>query len=296
MLSTVHPDCVYTLPKHSHVCFAPCTRYRVRSAVVTAIASLRAKDGQTPPFVVHFLETLLEAEDAEMVGNLVYPDEELMAEKAFRSIKAALSDDGETSDDDEDDHRTPSLSYVAGVLVADALLALCSINISPAMILDPTTGKYMQASGKHPVARLMELTYGWLEWELYREKIREEVAAETATGVAGSCHNVIASSAVLALSNLAILKQCTTDPEAVKRDPISDDSETNDKLEQVSTSKYYIDIFDHEPQRNDLTRAACAQAITCIYCAADRFEKETANAVGLLTALEFLLGRIVGTY
>jgi hypothetical protein len=68
----------------------------------------------------------------------------------------------------------------------------------------------------------------------------------------------------------------------------------NDKLHQVSTAQFYVDIFDTEPQRNDLTRAACAQAIVCVCCAADRFEKESVQPVGLLTALEFLLDRIIG--
>jgi len=265
--------------------------------VVTAIASIRAKDGQTPPFVIKFLETLLEAEDAEMVGNLVYPDEELMVEKAFRTLKAELAEEGVESDEDEDDHKTPPLSFVSGMIVADALLALCYINIAPAMIMDPKTETFMQAPGKHPVHRLMELCRSWLDWELYREKIRDEVAAETWSGVSGNCHNHIAASAVLALSNLAILRQCTSDPpETPKPDSqtgaVKDAPERN--LDDESSTKFYVDLFDSEPHRNDFTRAACAQAMTCICCAADRLKNVEAEAGGLLSALEFLLRRING--
>jgi hypothetical protein len=54
-----------------------------------------------------------------------------------------------------------------------------------------------------------------------------------------------------------------------------------------------MSIFDSKPHRSDVTRAACAQAIACICCAADRFENETKKPAGLLTALEFMFQRIV---
>lgn len=249
-------------------------------------------DGQTPGFVISFLETLLESEDAEMVGNLVYPDEELLAEKTFRQMK---SGDGDESDDDSDDVVAPSLPYVSSMLVADALLALCYVNAAPSIIMDPATGKPIQTSGSHPVTRLMKAALGWLEWELYREKIRLEIEAETQTGISGNCNNMISACGVLALSSLAILKQSTSDPsiEGPKTEGLSD--EDSAKLEEASTSQFYMELFDSKPHRNDQTRAACAQAMACICCAADRMEKETNNSVGLLTALEFLLDRILGT-
>jgi hypothetical protein len=283
--------------------------YRVRSAVITAIASIRAKDGMTPPLAIHFLETVLEGEDAEMVGKLMFPDEELMVEKTFRQMRAqaaSVREESEVDDVTGDDRPAPSLNYVPSMLVADALLSLCYVNSSPALIMDPTTGKPVQASGKHPVARLMELARGWLDWELYREKVRSEVALESLTGVSGNCHDTIAACAITALSSLAILRQSTMDSldvDELKKDmtSIGDHGNVsqqalgqNDKLHQVSTAQFYVDIFDSEPQRNDLTRAACAQAIVCICCAADRFETESVEPVGLLTALEFLLDRIIG--
>lgn len=278
--------------------------YRVRSSVVTALACIRAKDGMTPKHVINFLETILEAEDAEMVGHLVYPDEELMIEKKFRKTKADASDESE-DDESTDGGRMPSLSYVSSVLVADALLALCHVNVSPAVIMDPATGKPVQISGNHPVTRLMEIARGWLEWELYREKIRFELAVETCTGISGNCHDIIAACAVSALSMLAILRKSTTDSSpgngsnevgvSSKDGGASQRARRGQKgnLDEVSQARFYVNIFDGESYRNDLTKAACAQAIACICCAADRFEQKLLQPVGLLSALEFMLERII---
>lgn len=273
--------------------------YRVRSQVVAAIASIRANDGQTPSSAISFLEAILEADNAEMVGHLIYPDEELVVEQALRRLKNRddrMKDDD--SDAEDDDKRTPSLSYVSSILVAESLLALCHVNASPNIITDPKTGKPIPASDSHPVSKLIEIARSWLDWELYREKIREEILARTATGISGNCHNMIASSAILALVNLTILRQCTSDSKN-GLDLTStrvDEKAENGKANESSTAKFYIDIFDHEYQRNDLTRAACAQAIACIYCATDRFTSEPSGSIGLLRALEFLLERITGMY
>jgi len=282
--------------------------YRVRSAVVASIASIRAKDGFTPPVALKFLETVLEAEDAEVVANLVYPDEELMVQKTFRKLKSDDADNSLASDEEEVDSEllTPSLSYVPSVLIADALLALCYINVAPAVYADPATGKTIQAAGKHPVSRLIEIAKGWLEWELYREKIRSEVEVESMVGLSGNSNDTIAACAIVALSNLAILRQSTTDSTMIdgKSGSVSTASVgnpdvqlgKNDKLNEVCTAKYYVDIFCSKPQRNDLTRAACAQAIVCICCAADRFDKEGVPPFGLLSALELLLDATLGKY
>jgi hypothetical protein len=275
-----------------------CHRYRVRAAVVNAISSIRAKDGQTPKFVLEFLETVLEADDAELVSHLVYPDEELMLEKTFQRMKARASgadSDSEDEDDElDDDELTPSLSFVSGKLIADALLALCNINVWPTMIMDPTTGKLLQSSGRHPVSRLLDIARSWLDWELYREKIRIEVSCETESGLSGNCHHHTAAAAVFALSCLSILRQSTSDPPAIDQpEDIEDPRPILQIADEVASAQFYMSIYDDEPLRNDVTRAACAQAITCICCAADRFQ-ETSKAVGLLTALEFLLDRILG--
>jgi hypothetical protein len=267
--------------------------YRVRSAVITAIASIRAKDGLTPAGAVDFLETVLDAVDAEMVGNLVSPDEEVMIGKKNRQRK---SDEDEV-DEDLNDGLIPSLPFVSSGLVADALLALCHINASPAVITDPSTGKPVQSKADHPVTKLMEICRRWLEWELYREGIRMEIESSCQSGVSGVCYDTIAPCAIIALSSLSILRQSTTDTSA-SMDASPGESEGEDaqkrrtKFNEAASASFYMKIFDSKPYRSDVTRAACAQAIACICCAADRFESESQKPVGLLTALEFMLERI----
>jgi hypothetical protein len=263
----------------------------VRVAAVTAVASIRAKDGQTPSTAIRFLEAVLEAEDDNMMGNVVFPDDDMMVEKTFRKLKSGGYEKGNSDSDDnsvDDELPTPSLSYISSQLVADTLLALCHVNASPTVYTDPSTGKSIHSTGRHPVAKLMELAKGWLDWEMYRETIRAEVNLATRTGIAGNCHDVIAACAIVSLSSLAILRQSTT-----HSIPEDNKSKSRDPLDVLTTAKYYMDIFDSKPQRNDHTRAAAAQAVACICCAADRFEVESIPALGLLTALEFLLDRII---
>jgi hypothetical protein len=276
--------------------------YRVRSAVISAIASIRGRDGLTPPQVLQFLETVLEGEDTEMAGNVVYPDEDVMSERKIRRAQ-----DSKSTDVGFDDTTLSPFPYVSSMLVADSLLALCHINAFPAFITDPATGKPVQSSAIHPVSKLMEISLRWLEWELYRESVRAEAESETMTGIAVSCHDSVSACAVIALSSLAILRQSTTDPvdeskpaEGSAKELTSEEEEASrkerkrrEKLDEVTTVKFYSKIFDKDPPTSDLTRAACAQAVACIYCASDRFEKkEGEHSVGLLAALEFLLDRI----
>jgi hypothetical protein len=254
--------------------------YRVRSAVVTAIASIRAKDGLTPTAAIKFLETLLESEDAEMVGNIVYEDENRIIRETYKDARA------QKGFDNRDDANSPSFSYCSSQLVADTLLALCHVNAMPAVFVDPTTGRSIQAKGEHPLYKLFKIARSWLEWELYRETIRFEIAESTHTGISGNCYDTVAACSIIAISNLVILIQSTTDvPE----------NDTDELIRPVTCAKFYIEIFDSEPIRNDLTRAACAQALACICCAADRLEVENVEPVGLLSSLEFLLDRIIGT-
>ena len=264
--------------------------YRVRSACITALASIRAKDGKTPPAVIKFLETVLEAEDASMMSNVVHPDDDMVVEKTFRKMKADANDQSAENEEESEAPTVPSLPYISSVLVADTLLALCHINTSPATYTDPASGRILQAKGRHPVARLMELTLDWLEWELYREKIRRELHLSTRTGISGNCYDLVAPCALLALANLAILKQCTTSTEQLNEE---ETAATEDKLEAVAQSGFFAQIFDSKPHKNDLTRAASAQAFTSLCCAADRIEIENSPPLGLLTALEFLLERII---
>jgi hypothetical protein len=276
--------------------------YRVRSAAVTSIACVRAKDGFTPALAIQVLEAVLKSEDAEMVGNPAYADEDIFIEEIFRKTKSRI--EGALQDDEErkinQTEKLPSaMTYVSSMLVADALLALCHVNSMPAVITDPATGKPVQASGVHPLNGLKKLARSWLDWELYRENIRLADEEQTFSGISGNCNDCIVCSAIVALSNLAIQIQSTTDAADVALDEPS--TEQDDRTHSVapdnaSSAQFYIDIFDSMPHRNDLTRAACAQALSCICCAADRFEKENVQPVGLLTSLEFLLDRIIGMF
>lgn len=264
--------------------------YRVRSVVVAAVSSIRAKDGYTPPLAIQFLETVLESEDAEMAGNLVYDSEQLFIEDTFRKANARFGNEAAKSEESEK-KSGPSLTYVSSQLVADALLAICQINSTPMTITD-STGK-IASKGPHPLMRLLRAASSWLEWELYRESIRLELEKDVQCGISGNSQNVIAACAVLALSNVAILIQSTTDDGALAE---SNNSSVASTLKDATSAKFYTDIFDSYPHRNDLTRAACAQALSCICCAADRLEKENSEPVGLLTAFEFLLDRILGKW
>jgi len=265
--------------------------YRVRSAVVTAIACVRAQDGMTPPLALQFLETVLESEDAEMVANLTFGNEDNLFEEKFNKLKASVSAEPSDSDDEGNQGKTPlkaPSSFVSSMLVADTLLALCHVNAMADVITDPATGKTVQSSAPHPLSRLMKAAHSWLDWELYRENIRLELAEQTQSGVSGNCYDVIAASAILALSNLAILKQSTTESGS------REESKETEQSADAASAKFYIDIFDSKPLRNDLTRAAAAQALCCIFCASDRFEETGVQPVGLLCCLDFLLERING--
>ena len=51
----------------------------------------------------------------------------------------------------------------------------------------------------------MEISRRWLEWELYRERIREEKEIGSLSGVSGVCYETVAACAITALSTLTIL-------------------------------------------------------------------------------------------
>jgi hypothetical protein len=265
--------------------------YRVRAQVVTAIASIRANDGQTPLTAIRFLEAVLESENAELVGQLIYPDEELILEQTLRKLKKESDNNADSASDDEQD--VPTLLFASSKLVADSLLALCHVNAYPNVILDPTTGKPLHSSEPHPVNKLIVITRSWLDWELYREKIRDEVLSSTETGISGNCHDIVAPNAIIALVSLAILQQSTSDPSNIPATEVGL-AENKTSTKEEASVKFYTNIFDQGSRKNDLTRAACAQAVACLLCAADRFATELANAVGLLGAMEFLLDRITG--
>ena len=266
--------------------------YRVRSACVTAIASIRAQDGQTPDAVMNFLESVLEAEDASVIPNVTCPDDETMAEHDFvRMKKERARRRKQRTDADGEETPAPWFPYNSGTLVADTLLATCHVNAWPSVYTDPATGVTVETSGKHPVTKLIELTKCWLEWELFRERVRSDMEGkEGETLVGGNCFDVVSACAIVALANLVMLKQCTTTSSTPKSSEQSLDD--GDTIDQVTTAEYYGNILESKFILNDLARAAAAQALTCICCAADRFEVDAAPALGLLTSLEILLTHI----
>lgn len=181
------------------------------------------------------------------------------------------------------------IPYSSSNLISSALLSLCYINTSPALI-DDSTGKQVQSKSPHPCVPLLNLCYRWLEWDLYREGVQMETESKSLVFTGKSSQ--IAPCAITGLCMLALLRQSTTDSSV---DPHKEDSSNpSDSLssiiEEASNTKYYMNIFDS--RRSDATRAAAAQAILCLCCAADRFQ-DNAQPVGLLTGLEFVLDKIL---
>jgi len=269
--------------------------YRVRSACVTAIASIRAQDGMTPDAVLQFLEDVLLSGDKAAVGSLLLPHEE---EQLKKKQDQALDDEvphGRRIIDPNDQEDVANLPYVSLSLVADALLALCYVNVRPQSDFDPTAGRPVKV--EHPILPLMELCLGWLEWDLERMRIRAK-ANISLTGVGDACFNTISPCAITALCHMSILKQRT----AVTDKGSHDDNFTSGakrkpeslEMDKTATAQFYIDIFDDELVKSDAIKAAAAQSIACICCASDRNEAVKKEPIGLLVSLEFMLDRILG--
>ena len=258
-----------------------CEEYRVRSACITAVACIKAKDGQTPSLAIELLEAILESSDAETSGNLVYSDKEKVIRDAFKRAGATMNDDVTRNLGAS----RPSLSFNQSLLLADTLLALCYVRAKPALITDPETGKQVEASGTHPLSRLVKSARNWLDWELLAENLRIEDEQELNTGVGGNFSDVTTACAIIGLSNLAVTIKSTTNYEKMA-----------ECVGDAATGAFYLDILDRRPLRSDSTRAAAAQAFLSICCATDRFEVNGMEPVGLLTGLEQVLARIVGTF
>ena len=265
--------------------------YRVRSAVVTAIACIRAKDGLSPPLVLQVLKKLLEGANDSSSAVLESLEEEQLIHKKKRRKVHEKNDSTNYDLESKWCDNLQETPFSSSKLIASALLSLCYINASPSLI-DDSTGKQVQSRAPHPCIPLLHVCYRWLEWDLYREdiQIETELKSLTFTG-APSC---VAPCAITALSMLALLRQSTTDA-SVDLDN-SKAPKTSDSIEYIihdaSNTHYYINIFDSKPHRPDATRAAAAQAILCLCCAADR-SKSITQPVGLLTGLEFVMDRML---
>jgi hypothetical protein len=278
--------------------------YRVRSAVITAIACCRAKDGQSPPLVLSFLEEILQGEDDSVVSNLVTLEEGQLIEKKkirkkIEQQEVLAAEDGLVNVERNLNEELYDLPYASSSLIAETLLSLCHVNASPRLIEDPTTGKVSQSKANHPIIPLMQACYRWLQWALYKEDIRLEVETVNMTGVGKS--SAIAPSAITALYSMGLLRQVTTDSDADTT--LNVDSTKKRKNESISkmiddatSVQYYMDIFNARPFRTDAIRAAAAQAITCLCCAVDRNGNGGDNPTGLLKALNFLLNSVLGKF
>ena len=281
--------------------------YRVRSACITAIASIRARDGMTPKAVVEFLEEVLLSGDKAAVGSLLLPhEEEQMKKKQDQALDDEVPHSRRIISPNDDD--VSNLPYVSFSLVADALLALCYIQVRPQSDFDPTTGRQINSKMDHPILPLMKLCLGWLDWDLERLRIRAESNKVNHTGVGDSCYTTIAPCAITALCHMALLKQSTTfklaaeNGGAAPMDTVNSSDVSgkrklgNSEIDMTTTAQFYVDIFDEHLTRADAICAAAAQSVVCICCAADRDEALKNEPLGLLVSLEFLLDRILGKF
>ena len=341
--------------------------YRVRSAVVTAIASIRAKDGQTPSLVLRFLEMLLSTGDVGGATSTNVEDESYLlplstvtntnkkrggtrsngkghggSTKEKQRLLQGNNENSQNATDEEIDYESLflQLPFISSSLLADALLSLCYVNCR--LHVDETDAAATTVSDAykqpHPILPLMQICHRLLDWELYKEVTRLELQQSntendvdcTSTGVGVECYTAVAASAITALCSMAILKQSTTshdvlntsinsntaddkydEDEYLLEDEYYDDNndvsvkkrkihtKSDEAANEAASAQFYANIFDFKPRRADAVRAAAAQAVVMICCAADRLENESRNAtnnnepLGLLYALEFLLTRIL---
>ncbi len=278
--------------------------YRVRSAVVTAIACCRAKDGQSPPLVLSFLEEILQGEDESVVNNLVTLEEARLIEKKklrrkIEQQESLAAEDGIVNVERNLYEELHDLPFVSSSLIAETLLSLCHVNASPRLIEDPATGRVSQSKANHPIIPLMQVCYRWLQWDLYKEDIRLEIETVNMTGHGKS--SAIAPSAITALFSMGLLRQVTTDSDAdttlnVDNTKKRKNESISKMIDDATSVQYYMDIFNARPLRTDAIRAAAAQAITCLCCAVDRNDNGGDDATGLLKALNFLLNSILGKF
>lgn len=277
--------------------------YRVRIYVVRAIASIRAKDGLSPPASIEFLESVLETQDGEVVPQIISPEDDLLpsTSDAMEEESASGNEGSDNEDEDEDDEdddeegsalarSVAALSYVSSGLIAEALLSCCYINARPKVHTDPATGAKRYDS-QHPLDKLIKIVQGWVEWEVYREKIRQEINDGLSSGFGGR-YSKVSACALTALSHLIIARQSTIEEnstDSTKEDAgASENSGTGSRGPLPTHVGYYRNFF-LDFSNNDLTRAAAAQAMLCIGCAADRFESKENPPLGLLTSLELVL-------
>lgn len=263
--------------------------YRVRSSCITAIASIRAQDGMTPPAVLNFLQEVLVSGDKAAHGSLLLPkEEELLKKKQEQALNDELANIRRIIGPNDDD--VSNLPYVSLSLVADALLALCNVHVRQSEF---------NVNEEHPIIPLMETCRSWLDWDLERLRIKIVKNKAHVTGFGEACQSNIAPCAITALCHMAILKQISSissadEPQNIDSTVGSKRKIGQSKLDEPTRAQFYVDIFNAQPSLPDATRAAAAQAFVCICLAADRSEGTVKEPLGLLTSLEFLLDGILG--
>ena len=244
--------------------------YRVRSSVITAIACIRAKDGQTPTKVLKFLEKVLLTSDIITINNNILSD----CEKRQKRPRLGLLEYQE---------------YFADHLIGEALLALCYINTQPTDIEPPfsISSSINERAYLHPILPLIRVCWRWLKWGLHKEKVSFANIHTAVSGVGYSSTN-IAPNAITALCTMSLLYQSTTSSKQAEKTFL-------DEFYDATTTQFYSKIVD-DADVSDVTRAAAAQAVACIYCASDRLKGKNDGPTGLLLALTFLLDRICKSF
>merc|ERR1719215_2254667 len=125
--------------------------------------------------------------------------------------------------------------------MADALLALCHINVRPTQ-MDPSF---------HPVLKLMQACRRLLNWSLYKEETLLE-NEETARSGVGLSSARIAPCAITALVSLALLRQSTsssaTKAVLIEDEATSPHANNVDEFDDVIGTNFYSDIFFKKPQ------------------------------------------------
>ncbi len=317
--------------------------YRIRSAVITAISCIRAKDGQTPPLVIEFLETLLPVCDGAVFSSSLTKSLGNRAMPPSNETKTATCEAPHYPAILPDHNR--DFPFIDPILVANTLLSLCNVNMRPVTLtgmhddvvmgdvpmIDKSSTTSIVAHDQfshtaapvplqHPIQKLLDICRCWLDWALYQETISYRFDSEVLTGIGVGFFSIISPASITALCSLALLKQSTSAAGALKNENEEEKNEialedcmeidgadyprievkttaksnVTYETEEAATAHFYINIFESLPPKADITRAAAAQAVTCICCAADRFKTGNEEALGLLTSLEFLLDGILG--
>ena len=148
--------------------------YKVKTAVVTSIACIRARDGQSPQVALDFLLKVLKTRSGERCAAPGVPQG---CPNSFKLLGDKLAQDMDLSN-----------------YVSENYLACCYVNINKTEVLPGI---------RHPVLGLMEECHGRLELELFLQLKREEGGGG---GGWDTTEAPVATSCITAPCTLALLK------------------------------------------------------------------------------------------